>query len=85
MKLIVFSVYDKAVGAFLPPFFLRSKGEAIRSFSSAVGDAKHQFATNRSDYALFELGSWDDGNGMLEPLATPMKVIEALEVVAGDA
>lgn len=74
-----FSVHDKAAGAFLPMFFARTKGEAIRSFSLAVSDAKHQFAVTKGDYTLYLLGSFDDLSGMFSPVE-PERVLSALEV-----
>lgn len=80
MIVYAYSVHDKAVGAFLPVFFARSKGEAIRSFVSAVGDEKHQFALNKGDYTLYALGSFDDNNGLFSPLVDPERIISAIEV-----
>lgn len=81
MKMFLFSVHDSAVGAFLPVFFARSKGEAIRSFSQALDDPKHQFAQSRGDYALFQLGTFDDQNGEVsQAQGEPLRVISALEV-----
>lgn len=75
-----FSVYDKAAGAFLPLFFCRSKGEAIRSFTSAVADEKHQFGMHKGDFTLFACGSFDDASGLMSPVE-PERVLSALEVL----
>lgn len=73
-----YSVYDKAVGAYLPPFAARQKMEAIRSFADAVGDDKHQFNRHADDYVLFELGEFDDASGRFSSVE-PVRVISALE------
>ena len=78
MILYIFSVYDSAVGAFLPPFFSRSKMEAIRSFSAACNEKEHQFSKYGRDYALFELGEFEDSVGSLESIQ-PTRVISAME------
>lgn len=75
-----FSVHDKAAGAFLPLFFCRSKGEAIRSFTSAVSDEKHQFGMHKGDYTLYAVGSFDDANGLMSPVE-PERMLSALEVL----
>lgn len=80
MKLSVFTVYDAAVGAFMTPFFTRSRGEAIRSFTEAVNDPKTGFHKNASDYTLFMLGTFDDAGGQFDT-APPERVIAALELV----
>jgi hypothetical protein len=83
MKMGVYSVFDKATGAFLPPFFVRSKGEAIRSFSEACSNDGHQFAKHMLDYTLFDLGSFDDNSGVIAG-TEPVRVISALEVRGDD-
>lgn len=83
MKMMSFAVRDTAVGAFLPPLFARSKGEALRMFASAVADTSHQFHKFKKDYALFVIGQWDDASGMFEPM-TPVQVITALELDSPD-
>lgn len=81
MILPAFSVRDAAVGAFLPPFFCRSKGEAIRSFAEAVANPEHQFSKHAGDYALFYVGSFDDHSGVLDIPSGPERIIGALEVL----
>lgn len=83
MKLSVYSVLDKAVGAFLQPFFSRSKGEAIRSFSDAVQDKSHQFYKHASDFLLMELGVFDDHSGVFQS-HEPVRIISALECIVDD-
>ncbi|WNK12782.1 MAG: nonstructural protein [Microvirus sp.] len=82
MKLLVCSVYDGAVGAYLQPFFARSKAEAIRSFSDAVGNSESPFAKHKADFTLLVLGAFDDQSGELVYSGVgPEKVITALELV----
>lgn len=63
MKLKIFSVFDKAVHAFLPPFFLPTDQTAVRAFSDCVKDEKHAFYRHPGDYTLFRLGEFDDVTG----------------------
>jgi hypothetical protein len=81
---LCFSVYDGAVKAFLPPFFCRTQGEALRSFSEAVNDAKHQFNRHASDYTLFLLGEYDDSSGVIAAVSAPQRVRSALECIVDD-
>lgn len=78
MILGIYSVRDKAVDAFLPPFFSRAKGEAIRSFASAVSQADHQFAKSKGDFELYSLGTFDDISGVVT--SEVGRVISALEL-----
>lgn len=84
MIMLAFAVHDKAVGAYLPVFFARSKGEAIRSFETAANSQEHQFAKNAGDYTLYHVGSFDDNSGMLEAV-DPQRILSALEVSTGNA
>lgn len=83
MKLQVFSVFDKAVNAFLPPFFARAKGEAVRNFSTACNDKEHLFNRHSVDYVLMFLGEWDDVSGVFEG-SQPVRILNATEVMLDD-
>lgn len=80
MKLLVFTVYDSAVGAHLQPFFSRSMGEAIRSFQDAVNDPQTNFNKHSMDYTLFLLGSFDDAGGVFDT-SPPERVSSAMELL----
>ena len=67
MILQVFTVYDSKVEAYFSPFFCKTRGEAIRSFTDAISDPQHQFAKHLEDYTLFHIGSYDDAKGELKP------------------
>jgi len=82
MKLKVFAVYDSAVGAYLQPFFMQSKGQAIRAWQDTINDPKTQFNAHPSDFTLFELGEYDDSNGTFENLHTKLSLGTALELLS---
>jgi len=63
MKLEIYAVHDSAVGAFNRPLFFRSRGEAIRSFESAVNDPSNGFSAHAAHYSFFQVGVYDDGVG----------------------
>lgn len=84
MKLQCFSVHDKASGAFLPPFYGRARGEAIRAFTSACGDGQHQFSKSLGDYVLYYCGEFDDGAGIFIPVE-PQRIISGLELGSPDS
>jgi hypothetical protein len=79
MILKVFTIFDSAVGAYLPPFFARSKGEALRSFTEACNDEKTNFCKYPLDYSLMYLGEYDDGGALFSCVA-PVRVLAATEV-----
>lgn len=80
MKLYVYTVLDKAVGSFLPPFYCRAPGEAVRSFTEAVNGDKSNFSKYPDDFTLFCLGVWDDADAQFV-LSEPQRVITARDVL----
>lgn len=78
MRLEVYSVHDAAVGAFLPPFFARSRGEAIRQFEDAARDT-NRFGTHGKDFSLYFIGEWSDENGLFKAVDVPDRIAGALD------
>lgn len=63
----VYTVRDRAAQAFLTPFFMVNDQTALRAFSDAVSDPQHTFHQHPSDYALYQIGAYDDSLGILTP------------------
>lgn len=83
MILGIYTVRDRAVGAFLTPFFARSDNEALRSFRDACSDPNHQFNKHLTDFSLFRSGTFDDSNGVVEALPVPDRIITG-EAIASE-
>lgn len=79
MKSSMYAVFDTATQAYLAPFTMRSDAEASRAFGVAVSDPKTQFHRHESDYTLYRIGTFDDGNGMLVSVQPPVLVARAIE------
>lgn len=84
MKHKVFTTYDSKVGAYLQPFVMRSRGEAMRAFESICNDGKSQFCSHPADFTLFEIGSYDEDTGCLEPHEAKIALGLALDFKKGD-
>lgn len=65
MKVQFYAVQDKKVGAFMPVFQMRSRGEAVRSFMDAVADEKSQLCKHYADYDLYQVAEFDDNTGVV--------------------
>lgn len=74
MKHKIFSVFDSKTEAFLPPFSLKTVGEAERVITSMVSDPNNNFCKYAEDFTLYELGTWNDENCKYELLDTPFSV-----------
>ena len=82
MKLKVFSIYDSKAEAYKQPFFMATKGEAVRGILEVLDRPDHLFAKYPADYTLFELGEYDDSNGKMLPHNTPISHGSLLEYQA---
>jgi len=79
MILQIFTVYDSKAEAFLAPFFLKARGQAIRSFTDTCNDPEHAFYKHPSDYTLFALGEYDDAQAAFEIYEAPVGLGVAIE------
>lgn len=75
-----FSVYDAKAQAYLPPFFFRATGEAVRAFTTAANTSGHDFNNYADDYTLFEVGEFNDDTGALK-IMVPLSHGNALMVI----
>ena len=66
MKQRLFSIYDKIAHVYAKPILMQNAMVAIRSIRDAMENKDHEFAKHPEDYALYELGSFDDISGMIE-------------------
>jgi len=62
---LVYSVFDKKVGAYAQPFFVSHEQVALRAFAAAVQDKELTIGKFPEDYALYCLGVFDDASGSL--------------------
>lgn len=70
-KLMVYSVYDSKVKYFQNPIFMRNRGEALRSWEQAANDEKLTICAHPLDFALMEIGEFDDQSGKFFNLEAP--------------
>lgn len=80
MILKIFAVYDAAIGAYMAPHFLHSRGQALRAFLDMASDPNSQIGKHSADFTLFELGEYDDSNGSFS-CALPVPLGNALELL----
>lgn len=71
MKVHVFSILDEKSLVFSQPFFMQSKGAAVRAFSDLVQDKSTSIAKHPADYRLYVIGEFDDVSGALQSLPQP--------------
>jgi len=81
MLLSIYTVHDKAVSAFLPPFTAKTDGEAIRMFQDICADSNHQFHRHAHDYHLYRVGTYDDNTAYLKNSDPPEMLISAVNAI----
>jgi hypothetical protein len=78
----IFTVYDSKAEAYMQPFYMQTKGLAIRAIQDTLSNPEHQFAKYTEDYTLVELGEFDDSHATFEihsKAETIAKMIELKE------
>jgi hypothetical protein len=75
----IYSMYDRAVKAYMQPIFHDSTGGIIRGLTDVLEDREHQFTKHPEDYTLFKLGTFDEITGKIE-YHEPEKVIGVWEL-----
>jgi len=81
MMLSVFAIYDSGISTWMPPIFVRNKGEILRWFMEVSNDPQSKISKYPADYTLFEIGSWDDDKCKFDLLKTPVSIGIAIEYV----
>lgn len=85
MVLKVYAVYDSKLEAYMQPFFMQSKGVALRALTETLTQRDHMFSKHPEDFTLFELGEYDDSNGKMLPHLTPIALCKANELIKPEA
>ncbi len=63
--MIMLTIRDSVAEVYARPFFARSAGEGIRSFSDLLSEPDHPIGQHPDHYTLFEIGSFDEQTGMI--------------------
>lgn len=81
-KVCVCTVKDTKAEAYFTPIFVRSTGEAIRSFSDEANNKdQSMIGKHPEDYVLFYLGKYDETEGTFELEAAPKALARAIDLV----
>lgn len=79
MRMVIVSVRDAKADLYMRPWFVQTAGVAIRSFSDEVNreDKENHLYNHPSDFALYEIGLFDDADGKIYPYDVPKLLINA--------
>lgn len=79
MILGIYAIRDAKTEAFSQPMFFVTKGVAIRAFADECENNQSNLHKHPEDFALFELGSYNDNSGEFVSLAQPLQIALALD------
>ena len=65
MKMEMVSIKDRALDAFMTPFFTQTVNQAIRMFQDEINRKESPMHAHPNDYDLYHLGTWSDDSGEL--------------------
>ena len=83
MILQAVAVFDTVAQYFSQPFFVKSLGEAERSFVDACSDQRSAIGAHPEDYKLMHVGEFDDVSGVLTS-KVPVLIRSGFKVVSTD-
>jgi hypothetical protein len=73
-KLKCYAVFDSKVQEFAQPFFLRSRGEALRGWQTVANDPSTDICKYAEDFSCFELAEFDATNGTFNNIVPPFNL-----------
>lgn len=79
MLMSICTVRDDVSQVYGRPMFVRTVGEANRSFISECSNAESELSKHPSDYSLYELGQYDDETAVFTLLPAPRLVSKATD------
>ena len=77
-----FSIFDSKANVFCEPFFAVSVGVASRMFADLVADSRSTVNRYPADFALYEIGYFNETPGLFTSFDRPSYVCSASEFVA---
>lgn len=79
--LIAYTLHDVKALTYSPPFFTSNDQVAKRMVSDLVNDNNTMVGRHPSDYKLYKIGTFDEGNGAMQPFAIPEHVLDCVSMV----
>ena len=80
MKIIV-AVKDRAIDAYMNPFTVQHTNAAARAFQDEVNRESSEMNKHPEDYELYNLGTFNDETGEIEPQRPPERIARAQDLI----
>lgn len=62
----VFSLYDSKAKMFGPPFFMQTRGMAVRALSDLVKDSQSMVCRHPDDFVMYQIGEFNDQDAVFK-------------------
>lgn len=85
MRSMLYSIHDTVAGVFMSPFVARSRVDAMRQIAASKASpdvASTPVASKPHDFALYELGSYDDESGVITPAVPAVRLASVGDIWA---
>lgn len=79
--LIAYTLHDVKAVNYSPPFFMPNDALARRACAELVLDRNTTVGRHPSDFKLYRVGTFDEGNGVLTPLSIIEHVLDIISLV----
>lgn len=79
--LIAYTLHDVKALTYSPPFFTTNDQVAKRMVSDLVADNNTMVGRHPSDYKLYKIGTFDEGNAAMMPFSIPEHVLDCVSLV----
>lgn len=76
-----YSIFDTKSLVYSNPFYAVTDGAAIRIVSDAANDMNTSLGKHPADFILYKVGSFNDGNAVLQNLDPREHVIDLIALV----
>lgn len=74
MKMQIVAIKDRALDAFMRPFFAQTLDQAKRMFRDEINRPNSEAGAHPEDYDLYHLGDFEDHNGKINQLEQPKQL-----------
>lgn len=80
--MVICAVRDAKAEVYMRPFFVQQSGVAIRSFTDEVNrdDKDNTMFVHTADFALYEIGLFDDIEGKIYSYDVPKLLVQADQI-----
>lgn len=79
--LIAYTLHDVKAVSYSPPFFCANDAIAKRMLADLVSDKNTMPGRHPSDFKLYAVGTFDEGNAVITPFDVAMHIVDAISLV----